>query len=355
MPASAATSTDNRSLVVCIAEDRQSCEPAVRVLIASLNRHCPGLPIQFFAPNPTPALRQWLANRPDVTLNDKGVHGGFGGFNVKPQALTALLDRGFDEIIWIDADIVVVSDFRASIQKHAPDVVVATEEATFNQREDTTIFTTLWGMTVGRPAKCTVNSGVVRISRRHQPLLKRWMELLADPAYRASQKKTWRERPPHHFGDQEVLTGLLGSKDFADVPLVQLRCGKEIVQYFRATGYKTMDRLRHLSGRKPFFVHALGYKPWLPPEPLESNSFGDRFNQLYQDVSPYLAYAGKYRTELEDTTWLKPRSTGVRILRWLSFGNPALLGFPLAIFGDLVWASRKARNDRAQNAAIETA
>lgn len=351
-PVTLAKSADNRPLVVCIAEDRQSCEAAVRVLIASLNGNCPGLPIQFFAPNPTPALRAWLANRPDVTLNDQGVHGGFGGFDIKPQALTSLLERGFEEIVWIDADIVVVSDFRPALAAHAPDVFVTTEEAKFNQSDDTTLSTRLWGMPVGRPPHYTVNSGVVRVNRSHLPLLKRWMDLLADPDYRASQKRNWRERLRHHAGDQEVLEGVLGSAEFAHIPLVQLRCGEDIVQYFRATGYTTADRLRHIFARKPFFVHALGHKPWLPPPPPEGNGMGDRFNRLYQSSSPYIVHASRYRAELESTDWLKPRSIGVRILRWLSFGQPALVGFPLAILGDLIWASRKSRSKQTQSAEI---
>jgi hypothetical protein len=350
-----AKATDKRPLVVCLAEDRQSCECAVRVLIASLNRHCPGLPIQFFAPNPTPAFRAWLATRPDVTLNDQGVQGGLGGFDIKPQALTNLLERGFEEILWIDADIVVVSDFRAALAKHAPDVFITTEEAQFNQSDDTALPTRLWGMPVGRPPLYTVNSGVVRVNRRHLPLLKRWMELLANPDYRASQKKNWRERPLHHLGDQEVLAGVLGAAEFADIPLVQLRCGKDIVQYFRSTGYRTMDRLRHIFGGKPYFFHALGYKPWLVPPPPQGHGFGDKFNRLYQDASPYMVHASRYGAELESTDWLKPRSTGVRILRWLSFGNPALVGLPLAILGDLIWAARKVRNKRTEASALETA
>jgi len=41
----------------------------------------------------------------------------------------------------------------------------------------------------------------------------------ADPDYVAAQKKPPHERPFHFFGDQDALTALLGSVEFAEVPV----------------------------------------------------------------------------------------------------------------------------------------
>ena len=65
------------------------------------------------------------------------------------------------------------------------------------------------------------------------------------------------------ISDQDVLTALLASEEFAWVPLRFLLRGKDIVQYFGPYGYTLRERLIHLSGRRPAFIHSQGPKPWL--------------------------------------------------------------------------------------------
>lgn len=345
-PAQASDTADRSSLVVCIAEDRRSYECALRLLIASLDRHCPGLPIQLFAPDPSPAFRDWLAARASVTLNTQRIEGGLGGYDVKPQALISLIERGFEQVLWIDSDVLVVSDFRPALAAIEPGTFITTEEALCSSHPDPdALRARLWGFPVGRTLPFTANSGVLRAGPAHLDLLKRWLGLLGEPAYRAAQKRPWHERPLHLMGDQEVLTAVLASAEFADVPVKFLRRGSGIIQYFGSTGYTVRERLGNLFGHQPFFFHSQGYKPWWPPKAERGHSFSDRFNSLYQEVTPYVMLAQPYRAELETDAWLEPRSAAGHVLRGLAFGQAPLFGLPLALVADLVRAGKQlARN-----------
>jgi hypothetical protein len=352
-PADTSDSADRSSLVVCIAEDRRSYECALRLLIASLIRHCPGLPIQLFAPDPSPPFREWLRARPEVTLNTRPIEGGLGGYDVKPQALIGLIERGFEQVLWIDSDVLVLSDFRPALDAIGPITFVTTEEALCSSHPDPdALRARLWGFAVGRTLPFTANSGVIRASKAHLGLLRRWLALLGEPSYRAAQKRPWHERPLHLMGDQEVLTAVLASAEFADVPIKFIRRGSGIIQYFGSTGYTVRERLRHLFYREPFFFHSQGYKPWWQPMAGRGHSFSDRFNSLYQEVTPYVILARPYSVDLESDDWLEPRSAVGRVLRRLAFGQAPLFGLPLAILADAV---RAAKNTGRSVAAVLSA
>ena len=87
--------------------------------------------------------------------------------------------------------------------------------------------------------------------------------MLSHPAYLKAQAQPWYERPLHMIGDQEVLTGLLGSVDFQETSIRLLRRGTDIAQCFGPAGFTPVERLRSMIGHRPAFVHAMGPKPWL--------------------------------------------------------------------------------------------
>src|SRR5215831_12081014 len=113
----------HHAMVICLAEDRRSCEPALRLLIASLDTECRGTPIQLFSPNPSDPFRRWLTAYPSVTLNEYGF-ASTQKYDVKPHALLNLLDRRFQEVVWIDSDVLVCSDCRRLFDGLNPEVLV---------------------------------------------------------------------------------------------------------------------------------------------------------------------------------------------------------------------------------------
>src|SRR4051794_30189887 len=115
--------------VICIADDRASCEPGIRILIASLAEHSPSLRIELFYPPADQSFTAWASKFPNVAVNPPGLDGPWAGFNIKPAALIGLLDRGFDNLLWIDTDIVVRSPIEKLYEHFDPTFLIISEEA----------------------------------------------------------------------------------------------------------------------------------------------------------------------------------------------------------------------------------
>lgn len=323
-------------LVCCIAEDRVSCEPALRILVASLAEHCPGTRAHLFCPNASPDFVQWLARFPDAMLADTPLDGVWTKYDIKPLALRTMLRNGFDNILWIDSDILIAADFRPLFAGLSADTIAVTEEALCSGYADPDgLRARLWGMTVGRSLPFTANTGVIRVTSRHIGLLEKWQALLESPDYRAAQALPWTERGLHMMGDQEVLTALLASAEFAHFPIRFLARGDDIIQFFGTSGYTVAERLAHLRHGMPPFVHSQGFRPWWPRD-AAGKSVRKRFLAVYNDLSPYTALARHYAGELADPAWLAPQSRVAAAMRRLVGDSAPLGGLPLAVPADIM-------------------
>lgn len=318
-------------MVICIAEDRQSEETAVKLLLLSLSQYCPDVPVNLFFPPATTRFQQWLKSLPQVKLRTEAFT-GVSGWNVKPYALLLLLEEGHDDVWWIDADVIVSRDFRQTIGHLTDSTLVISEEALYGQYRDDGYRAKAWGFEVGRSLPFNLNTAVVRVTTAHLPLIHRWKELLETEPYQKAQTLPYEKKPFHLFGDQDVLTALLASQEFAAIPLKILERGTGIIQYFGPSGFTLRERLVAAIDDLPPFVHCQREKPWrkstTPPSWKEMRSY---LNYIQVEVSPYCHLAAHYQNEMsEDLAWLRPRSRLSQLLRILGFGNPALTGIPIA-------------------------
>jgi hypothetical protein len=324
---------------VCVAEDREACEPCLKLLLASLSLRCPGMPISLFYPVANGAFLQWLSAYPQVQLQADRLKNGYG-WNVKPQAIMQLLDAGFDEVIWIDSDVLVTRDIRPLFHALDAAVFVATEQMLAPDRKEDDgagLRARLWQLSVCRVLPAALNSGVIRATRLHYALMERWWELLQSDAYQSCQQKEWLKRPIHMAGDQDVLIALLTSTEFAQIPLKTLRRGKHIVQFDGVWGYTTAERARNLLGDGPTFIHCIGGKPWVARwESERPNHLREYLKMVYLDVSPYTLSSAKFSQDLGcDTNWMRAHYRLSSILRLLAMQHPALTGLPMAVFTDV--------------------
>src|SRR5271168_4511707 len=120
---------------ICLAEDREVCEPALKLLLLSLNRECPGTAIHLFYPPAKDGFVTWLEKCPQVALQTDRLKSGYG-WNVKPQAILHLLDQGFEEVIWIDSDVIVNRKLLPIFSGLESDTLVATEHTLAEERGD---------------------------------------------------------------------------------------------------------------------------------------------------------------------------------------------------------------------------
>lgn len=204
---------------VCIAEDRATHESCLRVLLVSLAKHCPGRTISLFCPAATAGFLGWLRKAPQVRLQADDLRHGLG-WNIKPQAVMYLLERGYDEVIWIDSDIIVNQDIESILSPLPRETLLVSEHTLADERYDgEALRARLWGLQHGRVLPFALSSGVLRVTTHHYHLMERWWDLLQSKAYQEQQTREWRRRPVHMLGDQDVLTALLTSKEFSDTPI----------------------------------------------------------------------------------------------------------------------------------------
>jgi hypothetical protein len=314
-------------MIICCYEDRLNELIGLKLLISSLARHVPDAKVLVTYPPADASFRDWLRQFPQVTLDDNPALAGMG-FDIKPTLLLRLLDAGHDSVVWMDSDIIVTSDFRKSWTD--PDVLVVTEERPLRQKHVVERVEG-WKLTVGRKIPA-INSCVIRARPAHRPLLEAWRRLLASPEYQSVKSVPWPERKPHQshlLGDQDVLTALLASTQFADVKLQVLQRSKDIVQHFHVLGYPPHERLLNLVSGMPPLIHSQGPKPWhhaeVPSLLKDSKAY---FQHLYLQTSPYSHFARQYRDSIGDFPGCFEITTlPGRISNAVGLGHPSTSGF----------------------------
>ena len=254
-----------------------------------------------------------------------------------------LLDVGYDEVIWVDSDIIVNRNLLPIFARLSNDTFVATEDALGDDRDDSNALRArLWGFPVGRIFPFGLNSGVLRVTKSHYGLVQRWWELLQSSAYQDSQRKQWRQRPAHMLGDQDVLAALLTSEEFSEIPVHILRRGRDILQFNGVYGYTVAERIRNLLTGRPTFIHSFAGKPWSERWSEPSANLTDYLKRVYLDLSPYTLLAMQFSPELDcDVEWMKPHYMFTKTLRAVGLGIPELVGFPIAVLMDFVRIAKR--------------
>jgi hypothetical protein len=318
-------------MVICIGEDRESELDAVKLLVYTLSLHMPHARVELFYPPASDAFKEWLTKFPGVRLTTQRVTQSTG-WDVKPQLLLHLLDAGHSEVVWMDSDILVCGDFLKPLGPLDDHTLVATEEALYGQYRDEGFRAKAWRFEVGRALPFVLNSGVVRVTQRHVPLLRRWQQLLETDAYRAAQKAKSSQKPFHLFSDQDVLTALLCSCEFADIPIKILRRGVDIIQDFGPSGYTLSERWGNLTRGRATLLHCQRDKPWRRAEkPPRFWQWKPYLKYLRLETSPYALAAARHRDATgEPMHWLTTRTAGGKFLKALGLGHPALTGWPLS-------------------------
>jgi len=321
--------------LVCVAEDRKSCEPAVKLLLTSLHQYSTDIPVVLFYPPADQDFLDWVNNLnfEKLLVRTTPVPGAYG-WNVKPQALLEMLREGNQEVIWIDSDILTTKSIASAIEGLDADLLLLTEEALLGQNETDGLRARLWGLSVKRKFPFPLNTAVMRVTQHHVSLLKRWKEALESTKYRQAQQQPMDKRPLHMFGDQDALTALLSSDEFHNCPVKILRRGRDIIQFYEWLGFTFAERVTCMVWGMPIFIHQQGWKPWLASPNEKLKGLRGKIVSAYQDLSPHTVAALAVEPALNET-WARPRSKLSSALRKLSFGYPPLAGLPIAIIFDL--------------------
>lgn len=292
-------------------EDRKSDSVGIQLLVLSVQRHCPGLDVDVTFPDAPADLVLWFEGRHGAALRTAWSGGATrNGWNIKPHLLLSALESGEKEPIWLDSDIMLTADFRPLLSGIEENTVVVAEDYFGAPLQGGITRTTDWHLQVGRKLRDTVNSCIVRVTNAHRVLLEHWDALMLTDSYRQAQSMHWSKRPLHMIGDQDVLSALLGAKEYADVPIRWIRRGVDVAHCNQYGGYRAHEQLYNLiRHHTPTLLHGQGEKAWRPYKK----------RTVHLELSPYTLEALKYVGELKpSTTWAEPTLSLSRLLRVLA-------------------------------------
>jgi hypothetical protein len=311
---------------VCLYQDSPEHFVSAQLAVLSIVTHEPFWKIHMNIPDCPDWLERWLARFSAVRLYKKRY--GQSGWDVKPEVILAFLELLKEDVMWCDSDILLTGAISPFLARFPPSTIVVAEEPPGHFPSGSLFRTRGWGFPTGRSLSTSINSGFIRVSASHSELLSAWRDALQDERYRAVQAMDWWLRPGEFYGDQDALSALLGSKDYSDIPIAFLQNGVNIAQCHGAAGYSPLRRIVNFFGRMPALIHAQGKKPWLP----------EGRQHVFLDVSPYKLAAMSYRSDLEDTDWLRIHTMTGKILMKITFGEPNLAG----LMPSLIATSRRA-------------
>lgn len=313
-------------MIFCTYEDREGMTTGLKLLALSLKRVWPGALLHIFSKSSDGALRDWLTNQPHVRLEDDADVQA-RGWNVKPEILQWCLDHRDDKVVWLDSDLIFAGDPRPLLMGLDAATIVAAPERTRIASvgpKAARIRTHELDLFFTRMLPEQVNTCFLRVTRAHAALLTEWRQLMNTADYQAAQQQPRSQRPVSLGSDQDVLTALLGSERFADIPVRLLRRGHEMIHCGNSSDYPLAERLRnlHRGRRLPPVLHAPGRKkPWHPATR----------NRSRYEIAPFAYAAQDYATEMdEDTDWMTPRRFKPRVQCLLTGNNPHLRDLPQA-------------------------
>ena len=331
-------------MIALVHADQPSYYPGLTLSILSLRRHNPELPLLVSCPGAPADYLQWVREHAAEVYTDAIDEAC--GWNVKPHLILRALDEGHDEVLWLDADIIVTGSVRDVLAGDARILSVA-EEPAFGQRQGSRARVEGWQLEPGRDLPITTNTAVLKVSSAHRRLLTEWLRLLGRADYLAAQAMPATQRPLHMLGDQDVLCALLGSRAFAGLPVRTVRRGSEIAQCGAPSDFLVSERLRSMRTGTPVFVHSPRAKPWHKRQQWRYS--GGRmarlrtwYEDLHLDLSPYTIAAREYATiavpcepavsePMPYPSWMRLTHAGTR---------PQLPELPLAAFDQVVRAFR---------------
>jgi hypothetical protein len=303
-------------------EDREQDLPALMLLAVSLRRTSPGSRLHIPARNLGAKALDWLSRQPNVVLHhDLWAEDTF--WNIKPYLLEQMLARGISRITWLDADLMLTAD-PARHFALSDDTILVAQEGFRSCFAGTRGRTIAIGLTIARELGYTVNSCVVSVTVRHASLLDRWKAFLRSDIYQTADRR-------FIIGDQDVLGGLLGSEEFAQVPVSALRTGNDIAHSMLPGDFGVFQRLATLARGEPRFVHAQGRKTWR----FEQGS--REANILQSQLSLHRHWAKTHTTDLpvDQIGWITQDGPLSRVMVRLFPRRPSLRGLPIGLIGSV--------------------
>ena len=321
---------------LCAFENRPDCLVGAKLLILSVEKQCRDFTLYWGYDGENPEFDAWLKRHgPNVVKVKIPYITPLRLKQVKPLLFLELFDRGINDATWLDTDMIILRDLEPMLKNLDEETVLVAED--YHPFRPQVNLRSYYHMSQKIQLTRAVNSCVLRLTDRHRPLVKKWLECMNDPFYLEQWAKPPEQRLSGFGLDQTVLQVLLccGNESWTPPPsLKYLRRGPDIVQEWGVRTYRLWDRFRNGLGlSRPWMIHSIGSeKPWTKPALIYSHRW----------ASVYAAFAKQYADQVEeDMSWADPTYLGGRIARWLSFGVPHWVGWAHCLAAKMFYFYRR--------------
>jgi len=298
----------------------------VKLLILSLEEHIDDYSLHLcLPPEFANQLEDWVS-RHSQSVRIHRFAPQTDGWSVKAEVLLYLLQEE-PEVIWLDTDLIALRNPSHLFENYS-DATLVTAQEFYSSFDPDSGYASAWGFSQERNLEAEVNTCVLRVTRDHIRLLKRWHSMLSSDKYTEVQARKFSERSRALCGDQPLLEALLVSDadSFSSIPVRHIRTGKDLIHDHRHFySYKLVDRLANGFGfQSPTFVHCISFRPWM-------NDFrsldGIEWTHGLQ-LKPYIQISKKYRDMIEEdvSSWMDYHTTYGRICQMATLYNPHLQG-----------------------------
>ena len=186
-------------MLICTYEDRRRYSAGLQLLAHSLRHACPDQQLTVLCPASLVDVFRRELPRERLSLRE-WPHPDVSGWSVKPSVLLNMLDEGHNEVVWMDSDLIVTSEFRDRLD-HS-EAVVVTGEPRWVTQANRVGWAQGCGICVTPKFQNPINSCVIRVTPTHRRLLHEWQGRLASPEYHVEQALSLLDRRPHLRSDR---------------------------------------------------------------------------------------------------------------------------------------------------------
>jgi hypothetical protein len=315
----------------CTFENRPESQIGLKLLALSLERYCGDFTLCVGMMGPQPALSDWLRRHAPhaVEVPIPPVSDPAGIWQVKPGLILQLLAQGWDDVTWLDADLIVLRDLHSLLGPLDETTLLLAQELDYAFEFNRPVLEA-YGLRPARELKGCVNTCAMRMTTCHEPLLRRMIACMESPFFKEQTDLPPARRTIKWHYDQTIMEMLLstaGGDWTPDFPVQLIPDGSGVIQELGVSRYRLLDRLRNGLGLvHPWIVHCLGMKPW-DPSPR---------TRRYRAVSVYSAFAEQYRDQVEEPMpWANADGWNSRAGRLLSLGQPHWMGLVHCLAGTI--------------------
>ncbi len=315
----------------CTFENRRESWIGLKLLALSLEKHSRDFTLCVGMLEGQDEMAEWLRRRAlhAVLVPVPAFQDAWSIWSVKPRLMLQLFAQGYTDVTWLDADLIVLRDLAPLLAGLDDDTVLMARELDYPFEFNRPVMEA-YAMEPRRELAGGVNTCVMRMTPRHEPLLRKLMECMAAPFFRDQTGTPGERRMIKWHYDQTIMEMLLTCGDATWTPTATVElipAGSGVIQELGVTRYSVKDRLRNGVGLNlPWLVHALGLKPW------DSNPR----TRSVRAASVFSAFAEKYRDEVDEPMpWANASGLSSRIARMLSLGQPHWMGIGHCALGRL--------------------